>query len=388
MDEQTMGNRQERDLMDYLVTAWRWRRFVLVNMMMIIILATVVVFLLPNWYRASVSIIPPKDQDMLSTLGTAGSMFRSLGTPRVINPFAQKLGAYNYLAILKSRTAMESVVRKFDLIRVYDISDNSMEKAVEALKDNVSFEIQDEDYITIEVLDKDRQRAADIANYFAQVLNEISIRLGTQEASNNREFIEKSLEKSKMDLLVAEEALRTYQEKTGILIAMERTSPTISAIADLYGTKARKEIELSIMRKKTSGDNPMVLQLELELNELNRKLSKFPEIATRSMQLYRDVVIYQKIIEFLTPIYEQAKIDEQKDVPVLLVLDKAVPPEQKAKPRRLVLIVTSMLITFLFSITLVFLMAEVPYKRVTGRPSELYNWSRKIATLYKIDANL
>ncbi len=35
--------------------------------------------------------------------------------------------------------------------------------------------------------------------------------------------------------------------------------------------------------------------------------------------------------------YEQAKVEEQKDVPVILVLDKAVPPKRKAKPKRLII---------------------------------------------------
>jgi hypothetical protein len=109
-------------------------------------------------------------------------------------------------------------------------------------------------------------------------------------------------------------------------------SETIAPIAELYGVKAKKEVELAILKRGVSSDNPMIHQLEIEIAELNRKLSTFPGVGMESLRLYRDVAIQQKILEFLVPMYEQAKVEEQKDVPVLLTLDHATAPERKVKP--------------------------------------------------------
>ncbi|MCZ7614320.1 MAG: hypothetical protein M5T52_12495 [Ignavibacteriaceae bacterium] len=47
------------------------------------------------------------------------------------------------------------------------------------------------------------------------------------------------------------------------------------------------------------------------------------------LRLYRDIEIYTAILEFIVPIYEQAKLEEQKNIPVLQVIDYGVVPEKK-----------------------------------------------------------
>jgi len=280
--------------------------------MSVTIVAVIISLLLPKWYKATASILPPKDQGLFGSLGVAGSMLKGLSSTQKIGSLGQKTGTYNYLAILKSRSAMEAVIHKFDLMTEYAVSDSSMEKALAGLTDNVNFEVEDDDNITVEVSDRDPIRAADIANYFVEELNSISNRLGTQEARSNREFIEKRLGQSKDELHRTEEALKTYQEKNGVLVLPEQNSPGISAIADLYGMKAKKEIELAILKRTVTGENSAIQQLEIELSELNRKLGTLPETGLESFRLYRDAAIQQKVVEFLIPMYEQRKLMSKK----------------------------------------------------------------------------
>src|SRR5512140_3112045 len=171
---------KKTDFLDYLSVLLRWRWFSIINVLCVTLLAVIVSFILPRWYRATASVLPPKEPDMFSSLGAASSVLKGLSGTRGLRGLGQTEGAYNYFAILKSRTAMEAVVRRFNLIEVYDIPDTSMEKTVKALSENTSFETAEDDNITIQVLDKDPQRAADMANYLVELLNEISIKLGTQ----------------------------------------------------------------------------------------------------------------------------------------------------------------------------------------------------------------
>jgi len=377
---------KKTDFIDYLSVVYRWRRFVTINMVAVTLLAVIVSFVLPRWYRATASVLPPKEPDMFGSLGAASSVLKGISGARALRGLGQTEGAYNYFAILKSRTAMEAVVRKFDLVKVYDITDKSMEKAVKELSSNTAFETTDDDNITIEVLDRDPQRAADMANYFVDQLNELSIKLGTQEARGNREFIEKRLEKSQDDLRLAEDSLQKYQEKTGMIVAVDPSSPGVTGIGELYGMKAKKEIELAILRRTVAPDNAVLRQDELELSELDRKVSTFPGVGIESLRLYRDVLIQQKIIEFLLPLYEQAKVDEHKDVPVLLVLDKAVAPEKKVKPQRSLIVLLSGVLAFSLFILLAFLLHGLAQGGGELRPLEgkLQGYARKIAGRYKV----
>jgi tyrosine-protein kinase Etk/Wzc len=355
-DLQTNGTK--KDFLDCLGVVIKWRQFIIVNVLVVAIIASVISFLLPKWYKATATLLPPKDQGLLNSLGSANSLLRGFGSSK-LGGLGQNLGAYNYFAILRSRTAFEATVNRFNLFKVYNIGDSSMEKAIEALNDNVTFEIQPDDYITIEVYDKEPQRAADIANYFIDQLNAISIRLGTQEARSNREFIQDRLTFVRDSLRQAEENLRKYQERTGIIISPEQSNSNFSAIAELYGLRARKEIELGILERTTSKENIELQQLQLELDEINKKVAGIPAAGVESYRLYRAVAIQQKIVEYLIPLFEQAKIDEQKKVPVILVLDKAKPPERKAKPRRMYIIGGAAIAALLFSLLLVFVRERV-----------------------------
>ncbi len=377
-----MDGMEKKDrLLDFFIELLRWKRFIITNFLVVTILAVIISLILPKWYKATSSILPPKDQGMLNLLGVSTSSLRSLSLGQRLGNLAnQNLGAYNYLAILKSRTAMDSIVRAYNLIDVYSISDSSMEKAVKALEKNVTFEIQDENYITITVLDKDPRRAADIANSFIDILNTISIQLGTLEARNTREFIEKRLDMAKNDLRKAEDSLRTYQERSGIVISPDAGTSGISAIADLYAMKAKKELELSIAERSVTSENSILQQLRIELNELNKKLAKVPMEGIESIRLYRNATIQQKITEYLLPLYEQAKVDEQKDIPVILVLDNAVPAEHKYLPKRMIIVATAGGLSLLVSLSVV--LGSLYFQRLQSEQEGAYlKFKNLLATL-------
>jgi tyrosine-protein kinase Etk/Wzc len=376
---------KKADTLDYLAVLLRWRRFIIINVLIVTTLAVITSLLMPKWYKSTASVLPPKEPDMFGSLGAASSVLRGL-SGRGLKGLGQGSSSYNYFAVLKSRRAMEAVIRRFDLINVYEISDTSMEKARRELAGNAAFEMGDDDNITIEVLDKDPQRAADIANYFVELLNDISIELGTQEARNNREFIEKRLEGSKVDLRNAEVAVQQYQEKTKMIIVVDPSTTGMSGIAELYGMKAKKEVELGILKRTVSADNTLVRQAELEIRELDRKLSTFPGVGMESLRLYRDLLIQQKIIEFLVPLHEQAKVDEQKDVPVLLVLDKAIPAERKVKPQRALIVFLASGLSLLLSLVLAFLLHGLARREGDLRPlaNSLQSRARRIASFYRV----
>ncbi|MCX6136640.1 MAG: hypothetical protein NTV54_03985 [Ignavibacteriales bacterium] len=343
----------------YLEIFLRWKNFILINTLAMAVITTGICLLLPNWYKSTASILPPKQQDLFGSAVGAGSLLKGIAGGKALGSLGKSSSTYNYLAILKSRTTMVSVIEKFQLMAVYDISNNNMDMALKALEGNVLAETQDDDNITVEVLDKDPQRAADMANYFVEILNTTSIRLGTQEARSNREFLERRLNQCRDDLRRSEESLKTFQEKKEIFISEDVKNSSVAAYAELYATKAKKEIEIAVLEKFVASDNQVLRQLKSELTELSKKVSTFPQAGLEGVRFYREVMTQEKILEFLLPIYEQARIDEKKDVPVLLVLDKAEPATRKSKPQRSLIIILASFVVFALSIALAFLFHRI-----------------------------
>jgi len=350
--------------MDYILVLLRWRRFVLYFVLSATILSVAGSFLLPKWYKSTTSLIPPKNQGLLGISGIS-ALLREV-VPGATNKLAGQQTAYNYLAIVNSRRAAEAMIQRFGLMEVYGIEDHSVEKAVEEFHDNFAVEVTEEGTVVLWTYDKDSLRAAEMANYMVQILNEISIELATGEAKSNRQFLERRVIENKAELKSVEDAFREFQETHGLVIIPDEARDLASSIGTVYARKLKVDIELSILKKTTGKENPSYKLLEREHFELAKKLSTFPQLGIESFRLYRDIVIQQKIMEFLVPLYEQARIEEQKDIPVILVLDKAVPAEKKSRPKRMLIVASTFLSSLILSIMIVFVLVRIRVFRTDG----------------------
>ena len=77
-------------------------------------------------------------------------------------------------------------------------------------------------------------------------------------------------------------------------------------------------------------------------------LKKLPDDIINFYRYFRNVEIYNAMLEFIIPVYEQSRFEEVKAVPVLQVIDNAVPPEKKSYPPRLLFsfLITSFVLGF------------------------------------------
>jgi len=306
---------------------------------------------------STVSLLPPKNQGLLGSVGGLSALLKEVA-PGAAGKLGSQSSAYSYLAILKSRRAAESIIRKFGLIEEYGIEDNSIEKGLKEFDSNYSVEVSEEGAIVISILDKDSVRAAQMTSYMVDVLNEVSIELGSGEARSNREFLEKRVAETRAELSLAEDGLKKFQEVHGMIFLPEDAKAIASSIGSLYARKVRADIELAILSKTAGEGNPAYKQLDVEQKELEKKLSTFPNLGMESFRLYRDVLIQQKILELLVPLYEQARIEEQKDMPVMLVLDKPVPAEKKSRPKRMLIVASAFVSSLIIAIMLVMVLVR------------------------------
>jgi uncharacterized protein involved in exopolysaccharide biosynthesis len=339
---------EHQGMTPYLSGVLRWKKRILGFALAVTVLAGIVSFLLPKWYKSSTLLLLPRNQ-ALGAMGSLSFLLRDFAPTGVAGKLGAGGGQLNYLAILNSRRAAEALIRRFDLIKVYDVNDASMEKALEEFSSNFSVEVQDDGSIGLSIYDRDSVRAAELTNAMVEVLNTIAIEIGTSEARSTRVFLEKRVEENRAALAEAEDRLRAFQEKRGMMVLSEDAKATAQAIGELFARKVKLDIELSILRKTAGEENESYRQLSLERNELERKLSTFPELGIESFRLFRDVMIQQKIMEFLVPMYEQTRFEEHRDVPVVSVLDKGVPAERKARPKRLLIIVSAALSALLLA---------------------------------------
>jgi uncharacterized protein involved in exopolysaccharide biosynthesis len=280
-----------------------------------------------------------------------------------------------YIAILKSGTVLGEVIRKFELAKVYEITSYTNEKTAKELLSNVEFQVQDEGNLTISVYDKNPQRSANMANYFVELLNKTNSELHVQNARGNREFIEQRHNQNLSDINRSEEGLKAFQKKYGVIAMPEQVEASIKAGAEIYGKLTAKEVELNILRRTLSEESPLLQSTKIEVQEFKKKINEMnsgvsssdgqvkilipfkqaPELGAEYLRLYRDVEIQYKILQFITPMYEQAKVEERRSTPSVVVLDYAGVPERKAKPKVSLFALLAFVVSTIISLFIVFM---------------------------------
>ncbi|MEG8988779.1 Wzz/FepE/Etk N-terminal domain-containing protein [Ignavibacteria bacterium 4148-Me] len=386
---------EQKSFIDFLIVLVKWRKLIILNVVIITLSAVIISLIMPKWYTSTANILPPKN-----TGGLLGSISGFSSTIKDLSKTLGRLGttseeAYNYLAILQSRTSFEKVINKFNLREVYKFDpDDPIEEIIDELESNVKFNVEDEGNITIKVTDKDPKRAAAMANYFVQILNEISIELGTLEAKNNREFIEKRYLQVLKDLKNVEDSLKYFSEKFSVYSIEDQTKAAIKAAADIKAQIELQKIEYELLSRNYGNDHPLVLEKKLMINELQNRLktmkfgesnltssslslytpfSQLPEVGIEYLRLMREYELQGKLLEFILPVYEQAKIEEKKDIPVCVVLDEAVPAQKKSYPKRVIIVVASFVGSLFLSIILALFLEKLSnlshdtekYKKIT-----------------------
>lgn len=354
------------NVFDALIVLARYRRLLFLFPLAIGVLAAVIAFLLPPTYQASATLLPPQQTQsasLLAQLGGADSLLA--GAAGLKSP------GEVYVGILKSRTVADSLIKQFDLSTVYGIP--SLEKTRLALAANTSISTGKDGMIKIAVEDKDKVRAANVANAYTQELSNLTKTLAVTAAAQRRLFYEKQLEQAKDNLATAEAKLKAILNTGGVISVDADSQVILETIGRLRARISEKEIEISAMKSFVTANNQDYKRAQEELQSLRAGLDRLENGGSKSpptsaprentglgnIKLLRDVKYHQMLYELLAKQFEVARLEEAKDGPLIQVLDAAMVPENKFKPKRLLLIVAALLAAELIALAFVFLRESI-----------------------------
>jgi uncharacterized protein involved in exopolysaccharide biosynthesis len=332
----------ELDLIEILIVLAKHKKKIFFLPIMATVIAIATTFVMPNVYRSTAKLLPPQQTQsgaaaLLSQLGGLGGAVAGgagLKTPNDL-----------YVGMLRSRTIGDKLIAKFDLKKVYDT--DSQEKARKKLEENTTIVSGKDGFITIEVDDEDRKRVAQIANAYVDELTSLNKTLAVTEASKRRLFFQQQLELAKDNLAKAEVTLKGSLDTHGVISVDTESRAIVETMARLRAQISAKEIQLGSMDAFVTTSNPEYRRTQQELISLRAELSKLEngrpqaadndgnkEAGLENIRVLREVKYNQMLYELLAKQYEAARLDEAKDPSIVQVLDPAVQPEKKFKPRR------------------------------------------------------
>jgi len=386
-------------LVEFLVVLVKYKWFLIILISISTIGATAYALLAPKWYQSTASVFPAEKNDPLSMLTGLGGLAKGFNASKGLAALTgSNSEADRYVAILKSATVTSDVINRFELRKEYDREDDYFEKVVKDWEENLDLEIQDEGNLTISVLDKDPQKAADIANYLVEKLNIINTQLSVTNAKANREFVEKRYFQNIDDINKLEDGMREFQQRYGVIAVPEQLEATVKSMSTIYAELYKKEIELSVLKQTYGIDHPLISTTQLELNEIQKKINQLnagtdasqkdvkllipfkqaPKLGNEYLKIYRNLEIQYKILEFVQPLFEQARVEEARNTPSVIVLDKAGPADRKTKPKGTIYASLGFVISVILGLLIVFTM-ELLEKIKLNRPDQykaIFGWKK------------
>ncbi len=252
------------------------------------VLLLLVSFVLPPVYVADISLLEAPKQSGSSTLDQLGLSAQLMG----IGAGGGASNALTYPDILRSRRLIEGLLashfpsRRGGTVRLEEYlehgkpSPQRLDLAVRELRKRLDISLDRRtNLLRLSVSDRDPVLASAVANAAATALQDLVMHALMTQAGANRRFIETRLESSRTELARAEAALESFRE-------------------------------------------------------VNRHVEDSPRLSLQQARFVRDLRAREEVTIALLREYEMARVDENRDVPVLNVLDASQPPAFRSSPRR------------------------------------------------------
>jgi tyrosine-protein kinase Etk/Wzc len=403
-EQNSLENQADEDinLLDYWQVIKKRRKIIFYVFSVAIASAVLISFLIAPTFQAKTTLMAVESSQ--TSFATALGALQNLPLlGGIVGGSLGKTTTDKLVSILNSRTVAETVIKKLDLIKVIfkkkwdEKRETWQTDKPPTLQDTLKILQQDmvrvtndrKGLIAVTVDYKDPKLAADIANEYAVALQKFLNENAISLAKRNRIFLGNQIETTKADLKNAEENLRKFQTEKKLAGLDAQAESSIKALAELKAQIITREVQLGAMREFATKANPDVKRIEGEIRELRQQLgrmekgsknpkeeesigafiplSEAPTVGLEYARLKRDVLIQQKVFELLTQQFELAKIEEAKDDITFQVIDPAIPPEKRIKPKRTLNVALAAVVSLFLSIFLVFLLEYVERQRGKGR---------------------
>jgi len=354
-----------------LRTLWA-NRWIVITITGIAAIGSVVIsLLLPNWYRAETRLLLPgrAASGLLQTLAAGSAPVTATSLLGGITGDYQR-----HLSILDSRTVKESVVHTFDLANVYDLADTQtpMHLALLTLSNNVAFVVDQEyNHLSVRVMDKDPQRAADMANFFVDELNRVNATLASQNARAFREKVEQRYISFESDLAEVNASIRDLQAHSGIMDMAAQAEAFMTGMSEVRMSMLITSIEYDRLHFLYGEEHSAVRSAKRALEAIRAEYDaaltgqeallpvaqdSLPELALQFLEFETERLILGELLAYTRPVLEEARLEEQRQIEAVEIIDPAVPPVEKARPARAVICVASTASGFILSVLFVLLM--------------------------------
>ncbi len=278
-------------------------------------------------YKASVIVFPTSSNAVSQLILAEGNYNEFLD----VTQFGNDIHIEQMIQMLQSREIKDHLIEKFGLIRHYDIDTNAKywkTKLYKYVTGNLSFSRTHNLAVEITVEDVDPQLAADMANEIADYYDTLKRRVIQQRS------------------IEAFHILEDEMKKTDELI-MELTDSLSHIMSHgVYDYESQSErLTQQYAVEVAKGNAAGAERIKKELNILEEWGPLYVSVRDRLFYLKEAQEIYQQK-------YQNTRVDASYTLPQKFVVERAVAPDKKCYPKKMVITLVATLCTLVLAIFL------------------------------------
>jgi len=359
-------------------------------------------YLMPQTFSGMTTLIPPEKQGQSSLLsflsGASGALDMMKGAE---NPAMDM-----FKNVLDSRQLAEQISRDPRVRRYFSTWDTTAKFALYAVSGTMTCEAMRNGIFNLNIdiqthwnpsqAEKDSAKALVpyLAALYVNHLDRYNRERLMTTARNTRIFVQGEYESRMAQLDTAYANLQAFQEQHKTISLTDQLSSSVIGAATLGSQEQQIEMQIGVEERELSPNSSRLQMLRAQLEEIKRELKKYDEggvndyvmafkdIPTLTRQLAgltREVKLLETLSGFLRQQLEQERINEQRDLPTLQVLDAAIAPDRRSAPSRGKMLLLG-LFTGLFA-SFLYIMVRNYYQQIPLHPEEHVRYLNFVAML-------
>ena len=311
---------------DLIVYLWKKKIPLIIITLAAAVISTLVSFTITPMFRSSVVLFPASESPV------SKSLLQTNYQDRVgILGFGDELQLERILQVLHSDDIRNHIIDKYELMVHYDIDPLGVfpqTKLYGEYSSNIKFKRTEYNSIVIEVMDKDPQMAADIANDISTLVDSTMNTMKMNRAMKAFELVEREYNQARQRVKELNDSVSYYNRKG--VVSYDRQ---IERYTEAYSMAIAEE---------NYGAADRIDKLIREFREYTGPFQYYWELRMSEMLRLRD----------LTAKYIEAKAETELALSHVFILDKAYRAEKKAYPKKSIIVMVSTLSAFMLAVIL------------------------------------
>ncbi len=365
---------RENESLETLAILLRYKWVIILFTFVLTVSSVIYAYNVDVQYKSTINVVPPSsspDGMLGGALSGITSKLKDFGITKVAGGGGSGQ-SYDLSVLMESRSVLDSMIDEFDLIKEYQTKDNSKEVTRKLLRENIEIVNYKEGNIEFSIWASNPDLAANMANEFVNIVNSKARQMNKQETASNLIYLEKRIARTDSVLKIVGDSLSYYSKKYQIYSPEDQAAVYSEVLADLNAGVMKAETEYEITKNKLGEQDPYtqmlkdyVIQARKKLQESktqpgligNFSLNDVSKVGMEYMNLYSEYEAHSRMKLFLLPTLEKSKLDLNSKNNFLYIVDKAVPAENKDRPRRSYIVLGTFAGAFILSIILVLIIS-------------------------------